>query len=274
LTRARDRLYLASVLKNGLLAPGRGSLAEVLPESIRGLFSRAVTAFDGVETLAWSSDSGRVFEFRRCSEGASDTEPRGGALSGSSSESLSESRWETVATGSPIVRESVTSRFGKAPDITCDSVLDPVDALSGTLVHRLFHGSNGLTDESSLDEVAEVARRKLHPDEIAVTDVALVTRRAAQAWQSVRRRPEVNRLFHETERRHEVPFSLRLPDQPDRIVHGSIDCLVRGSDGTVTVVEFKTGQPRPDHEAQLSVYVQAARQLFPGARVEGLLVYA
>ncbi|HEY7059497.1 MAG TPA: UvrD-helicase domain-containing protein [Vicinamibacterales bacterium] len=273
LTRARDRLYLASVLKNGLLAPGRGSLAEVLPESVRGLFSRAATAFDGVETLAWSSDSGRVFEFRRCTEGAGNIEPQGDALSGSPSESLSESGCETIATGSSIVRESVTSRFGKAAGITCESVGDPGDALSGTLLHRLFHGPNGLTDESSLDEVAEVARRRLHPDEIAVADVALVTRRAAEAWQSVRRRPEVNRLFHGTERRHEVPFSLRLPDQPDRIVRGSIDCLVRGSDGTVTVVEFKTGRPRPDHEAQLSVYVQAARQLFPGARVEGLLVY-
>ena len=34
LTRARDRLYLASVLKDGRLQPGRGSLAEVLPASL------------------------------------------------------------------------------------------------------------------------------------------------------------------------------------------------------------------------------------------------
>ena len=46
LTRARDRLYLSSVLKDGVLAPGRGSLAEVLPESLRQLFGRAATAFD------------------------------------------------------------------------------------------------------------------------------------------------------------------------------------------------------------------------------------
>ena len=40
-TRARDRLYLSSPLKDGVLAPGRGSLAEVLPDSIKNLFNRA-----------------------------------------------------------------------------------------------------------------------------------------------------------------------------------------------------------------------------------------
>ncbi len=34
LTRARDRLYLGSVLKDGKIQPGRGSLAEVLPGSL------------------------------------------------------------------------------------------------------------------------------------------------------------------------------------------------------------------------------------------------
>ena len=36
LTRARDRLYLSSALKDGALAPGRGSLAEVLPHIDQG----------------------------------------------------------------------------------------------------------------------------------------------------------------------------------------------------------------------------------------------
>ena len=34
LTRARDRLYLSSVVKDGRIAPGRGSLAEVLPPDL------------------------------------------------------------------------------------------------------------------------------------------------------------------------------------------------------------------------------------------------
>ncbi len=48
LTRARDRLYLSSALKDGTLVPGRGSLAEVLPESIKELFGRAATVFEAV----------------------------------------------------------------------------------------------------------------------------------------------------------------------------------------------------------------------------------
>jgi ATP-dependent helicase/nuclease subunit A len=40
LTRARDRLYLAAVTKDGAFKPGRGSLGEVLPVSIRDRFVR------------------------------------------------------------------------------------------------------------------------------------------------------------------------------------------------------------------------------------------
>ena len=65
-TRARDRLYLASGLKAGVLAPGRGSLAEVLPESLRALFARAATAFPEYRTVAWVGTSGQTFEFRLC----------------------------------------------------------------------------------------------------------------------------------------------------------------------------------------------------------------
>ncbi|MBI2832951.1 MAG: UvrD-helicase domain-containing protein [Acidobacteria bacterium] len=39
-TRARDRLYLASALKHGELKPARGSLAEVLPSSIHALLEQ------------------------------------------------------------------------------------------------------------------------------------------------------------------------------------------------------------------------------------------
>jgi ATP-dependent exoDNAse (exonuclease V) beta subunit len=41
LTRARDRLYLGAVVKNGAFKPGRGSLGEVLPPAIRARFDVA-----------------------------------------------------------------------------------------------------------------------------------------------------------------------------------------------------------------------------------------
>jgi ATP-dependent helicase/nuclease subunit A len=45
-TRARERLYLAAVLRNGSFRPGAGSLAEVLPPSMRGLFAQAAAGGD------------------------------------------------------------------------------------------------------------------------------------------------------------------------------------------------------------------------------------
>src|SRR3954464_14912316 len=60
-TRARDRLYLSSPLKDGVLAPGRGSLAEVLPDSIKNLFNRAST-----EDVTWTAASGGLYQFRSC----------------------------------------------------------------------------------------------------------------------------------------------------------------------------------------------------------------
>jgi ATP-dependent helicase/nuclease subunit A len=65
-TRARDRLYLSSALKEGAVVPGRGSLGEVLPASVKELISKAgiLSAKGGV--LSWTSASGVDFEVRAC----------------------------------------------------------------------------------------------------------------------------------------------------------------------------------------------------------------
>ena len=65
-TRARDRLYLSSPLKEGLFAPGRGSLAEVLPDSIRELFNRAPMTQSEAPDLMWTATSGRSYLWRVC----------------------------------------------------------------------------------------------------------------------------------------------------------------------------------------------------------------
>jgi hypothetical protein len=41
----------------------------------------------------------------------------------------------------------------------------------------------------------------------------------------------------------------------------------------VTVLEFKTGRPHPEHQAQAEVYRAAAQALFPAVLVESRLVY-
>jgi ATP-dependent helicase/nuclease subunit A len=66
LTRARDRLYLSTSLKDGDVVVGRGSLAEVLPKSLLQLFTRAAFPLSGVSTLAWSGVSGTAYEWSVC----------------------------------------------------------------------------------------------------------------------------------------------------------------------------------------------------------------
>ena len=67
-TRARDRLYVSSTLKDGGLAMGRGCLAEVLPESFRALFLRCASETGPV--VEWVSPSGRVYVFARIESGS------------------------------------------------------------------------------------------------------------------------------------------------------------------------------------------------------------
>ncbi|HET7697937.1 MAG TPA: UvrD-helicase domain-containing protein [Vicinamibacterales bacterium] len=64
LTRARDRLYLGSILKDGAFATGRGSLGEVLPETMRALFVRA--ARDPGDAVDWTAASGICYRFSVC----------------------------------------------------------------------------------------------------------------------------------------------------------------------------------------------------------------
>lgn len=88
------------------------------------------------------------------------------------------------------------------------------------------------------------------------------------------RQPEVVQLLERGEPLYEVPFSMLVAGTPPRILRGRVDCLIRHADGSMTVVEFKTGRPAPGHQAQLDVYVHAVQELFPQAGVVGRLIYA
>ena len=58
--------------------------------------------------------------------------------------------------------------------------------------------------------------------------------------------------------------------QDGAVLRGTIDCLVRTSPATMTVLEFKTGRPR-DHQVQLDCI--AGRRAVPGATIDARLVY-
>jgi ATP-dependent helicase/nuclease subunit A len=259
LTRARDRLYLSSALKDGAFAPGPGSLGEVLPDSLRALFVRAATAFDELPTIGWTGQSGQSYELLRCQPPS--TDGPGGRQPPPAPAARPYAMARAAATGR--VRTRVTE--------PADSQDEP-RVIAGRLVHRLFQFAHLMTGASAqADET--VARELLRPDERAVlADVDQVVGTAVASWRALREKGDVERMLREGTGQYEVPFSF-FDGPTASILRGTIDCLVLRPDGSVLVVELKTGGRQPEHDRQLAAYVAAAGALFPGARVEGILLY-
>src|SRR5262249_27142961 len=109
----------------------------------------------------------------------------------------------------------------------------------------------------------------------AIDDVDDLAAEAVRVWQGLQSRKDVVDLLAGERLLHEVPFSMSVRNGQESVVlRGVIDCLVQKNDSSVLVVEFKTGRPRPSHQRQLDIYVEAAATIYPGARIEGRLVYA
>lgn len=263
LTRARDRLYLSSVLKDGALAPGKGALAEVLPDTVKRLFASAAIATG--PQLTWHTASGRAFTWRV-------VQPP--------SVPLEREPVERVETGLVELgfREAGdrTSRLTASEWLAREFPDDPPGehaaagaAIVGSLVHRLFQRR-----VAAAADVVAAARAVLRPDERAALENAdAVIDAAARIWQQLRDQPEVLALLNAAMVLTEVPFSMRLPGSSREIVRGTIDCVTIDEAGRVTVVEFKTGSRRPSHAAQLALYVRAAQTVFADAEVTGRLIY-
>lgn len=148
-------------------------------------------------------------------------------------------------------------------------------SLAGTLVHRLFERV-GLSGAASTDSPAiadELARLLKDEESAEAGDAEEVFRQAAEAYTALCASPLLAEALEAGEALFEVPFSVRPAGSPV-ILRGTFDCLVRRRDGGVTVLELKTGKPAPEHEQQLSIYLAAARALFPAVPVDGTLIYA
>jgi ATP-dependent helicase/nuclease subunit A len=278
LTRARDRLYLSSVLKNGALAPGPGSLVEVVPDGLRQVFADAAAAAPASETLSWRSGSGRSYLWRIC-------RPSRHAETGASSGRPLPPPPDDDFLGRPstgAIRVAATGWIAGSnhPETARAGGGDPGhdaerERIVGRLVHRLFQMGVGLGDP--LEEVNRRARSLLRPgEELAVEDASDVVAAASQAFQRIAARGDIVAMLEAGQKLHEVPFSLCVADiarERATIVRGTIDCLVRLPDGNVVVIELKTGRPDSAHERQLDLYVRATRAMYPQAAVSGLLVY-
>ena len=271
LTRARDRLYLSSVLKDRALVPGRGSLAEVLPDSFKNLFNHAATTFAECGLVGWSGRSGRSYDWRICRPPATSAnvvaQPPENALA-ARADRLTPMADDTV------VRRSVTDWLDAGDAARSGSDGRQRRVTAGILIHRLMQSNAVLTP---VDESAKAfARRLLTPTErVLVPDVDAIVDEAVSAWRSLRTRKDVADLLSGERILHEVPFSMVTRHSGRSVVlRGVIDCLVQKNDGSILVVEFKTGHPAPFHERQLELYVEAAASMYPGVPVDGRLVYS
>jgi ATP-dependent helicase/nuclease subunit A len=299
-TRARDRLYFSAVAKDGRLRAGTGSLAEVLPPAFREWMAQA--ARGSADRAEWEGVRGRSHRFRICRLPEAAPAPVGqpGRVR-DEAETRAEVRDpltpQPVATP-PIIstlprRLPVTAWLSEILGTSADPHAGPDlkttedQALIGTIVHRLFRAVGaGVVEE---DEVERRARSVLSAEELVLaSDPAAAFRRAASLFLSLRRREDLSVLLEDADCMYEMPFSMLVephdqvamigaaPAGPQAavVLRGSIDCLARRRDGSLVVIEVKTGTRTPRHVAQLNVYVAAAARLFPGALVEGRLVYA
>ena len=269
MTRARDRLYLGSVLKEGRLQPGRGSLAEVLPATL-------IDAFAGVSPdVEWRASSGTVHRLRRC-------EPVNLEPANLEPANLEPVNPRTPEPPKPEPPVAITPLIDSAAARTSIAALidgtraarqftTPLsDRLVGTLVHRLLEriGFSAL----ALDAVRALASRLLRPDERDdIGDLEAMLDAAAASYASICSRDEVRALYSAGRRLHEVPFTMAVDGC---VLRGTVDCLVETAPGRLTLLEFKTGGERTEHRTQVDLYVRAMRQVFPGASIDARVIYA
>ncbi len=302
-TRARDRLYLSATLTGGAIQPGAGSLAAVMPPALltelaAGAATAApfrsaadrdrrdreleeskrlpyVAATRARERLwaTWTGPSGRAHRFAVVGPEAKAVcfRPPGAAAPADPDRF---GPWRP-AVGPPRVAVTALADGGAVAGGSGRS--RGVDRVVGRLVHRLLRDDGeGVGRVAGDAEPADRAVTAMEREERARADHRALAEEAAGVYRRAVRRPDVGELL-EGDCRFEVPFTLRRDgddgDGGPVFVRGAIDCLRRRPDGGVTVVELKTGAPRPGHETQLALYLEAARALFPGRPVDGRVLY-
>jgi ATP-dependent helicase/nuclease subunit A len=268
LTRARDRLYLGSVVKEGRFQPTRGSLGDVLPASMHGLF---VEAAAGVTNVSWAGAS-QVHMMRVCV----DSTPSAGLPStalgpGKARRYGDDAEPDFARLDDRTIRRVTVSELSGDVDASLQRREDGDRSgrWIGILVHRLLQREEFISEPSD-DKLRQMALAMLDAAVLAeLDDPASVVDGAVSGFRRISSRADVRYLYQSGRPYHEVPFTMVVDG---RIVRGTIDCLIASND-QVTVLEFKTGTPRPEHKAQAEVYRAAAQALFPAAGVETRLVY-
>ena len=271
-TRARDRLYLSAALKDGQVSFNRGSFGEVLPLGLAAAFERALGSVPGTTSVDWQGGGGRRHEFRSLTPddasagGVSETEP---IATDAPSPPVD---LAPVAVRSTVERATVTAVSSVPADPEKSSVSQASSRVLGRVVHQLLQ--RFFETHLAVAELEARARRILRLElplgfGLDRSETELLVGRAADLYARIRSHPDIQALRGQ-ECLFEVPFAYY---DSSTLLSGTIDCLARASDGSVTALEFKTGAPHPRHEQQLSRYVAAARALMPETPVKGRLIY-
>jgi len=279
MTRARDRLYLAAqVGEDGFLKHATRSLAGLFPPSLRDVFPRAAAAAPDVDEVFWDAP-GQRFAFRVLRpDSGSESLP---ALPAPPPPPLD----RAPLTWPGEVRQATTYGALDAATVIAPPSMDPTgrtpgaatsrteDRIAGTLVHRLLQWAG--PRQPSTAEWQEAYDRLVRPEALVdVHDPALLRREVVRAAEALRNRTRLAELLAGGTCWYETPFSWRPPESPGVVVRGTIDCLVVGPDGAMTVVEIKTGAPRPEHAAQLATYLEALRARHLDVHIRGEVVYS
>ncbi len=279
MTRARDRLYLAAqVDADGHVTRAARSLAALLPDEVAGVFAAARRAPAG-QDVEWVTAEG-TFAFKVCrpaaEAAAAGEDERAGDL-----EQPARAVAPLAAAGRTVVAAATLPAPAGSPEAAARPrrARQPVpesvavdERLVGTLVHRLFQrrADPGLPEPALLD----LAGHLLPGDQgLAAGDRTAVARQAVRLFRTLAGRDDVVRLFGGGECHYEVPFFYDPPDRPGERVRGLVDCLVIEPGGTATVVEFKTGRPRPEHDVQAAWYARAVEAALGIGPVQARILY-
>jgi ATP-dependent helicase/nuclease subunit A len=282
LTRARDRLYLASEVKDARWRAFGGSLGDILPPGVKARFE-AASLSPAPATTEWTATSGNVHIFRVCSAQSTEAEsplqetscsPLG--VSASKPEETSRDNFALLIDPFELPRVAVTKALAPATKKRRRNEIETSSrSLTGTLVHRLFErfGTSLGGDAHAQPIMDELARLIRDEETVEAGDIDELFGHARSAYLALCEQPTLSKALESRNALFEVPFSVR-PGASQTILRGTFDCLIQRSDGGMTVLELKTGKPAPEHEQQLEMYLAAARAMFPGTAVEGELVYA
>jgi RecB family exonuclease len=147
------------------------------------------------------------------------------------------------------------------------------ERLLGTVVHRLCQ--RALSPSLERDAIARIVPTLVRPAEMVdVEDREAFAGRAAELFTRVRAREDVAALLRSGQCLYEVPFTFASPERPDSLVRGIIDCVVIHPDGGATILEFKTGMPRSEHQDQVALYASALRSVLGTGAIDLKIVYA